>query len=232
MVYIDVYFNGVLKEQVALGKALTTIGRSKDNDIQIDNSGVSAHHARIVQEGERYFIEDTNSTNGTNVNGEPVSRRELKYGDMISIFKHTLKFSPLAREVETEKPAGQDTTAAEGAGTVDIDVSQLDELLKQQNQVNGAHLQIRSKDGQSRKRPLTNPTFTIGKDPLSDLVIKGWFVPRSVACINRRVDGYYLVPGRRGQIQLNGNRVRNEVKLKDGDSVSSRRVAIQFVVDR
>jgi pSer/pThr/pTyr-binding forkhead associated (FHA) protein len=232
MVYIDVYFNGVLKEQVALEKALTTIGRSKDNDIQIDNSGVSAHHAKIVQEGQRYFIEDTNSTNGTNVNGEPVSRQELEYGDMISIFKHALKFSPLAREVDTEKATGQDTIAADGAGTVDIDVSQLDELLKQQNQVNGAYLQIRTKEGQPRKRPLTNPTFTIGKDPLSDLVIKGWFVPRSIACINRRVDGYYLVPGRRGQIQLNGHRVKNEVKLKDGDSLSSRRVAIQFVVDR
>jgi pSer/pThr/pTyr-binding forkhead associated (FHA) protein len=232
MVYIDVYFNGALKEQVALQKALTTIGRSKDNDIQIDNSGVSAYHASIVQEGECYFIEDTNSTNGTNVNGEPVSRRELDYGDMISIFKHTLKFSALAREVETEKPAGQDATDADGAGTVDIDVSQLDELLKQQNQVNAAYLQIRTKDGQPRKRPLTNPTFTIGKDPLSDLVIKGWFAPRSIACIDRRVDGYYLVPGRRGQIQLNGNRVRNEVKLKDGDSVASRRVDIQFVVDR
>jgi pSer/pThr/pTyr-binding forkhead associated (FHA) protein len=232
MVYIDVYFNGVLKEQVALEKTLTTIGRSKGNDIQIDNSGVSAHHARIVQEGDRYFIEDTNSTNGTNVNGEPVSRRELEYGDMISIFKHTLKFSPLARELETEKPAGQDTSAADGAGTVDIDVSQLDELLSQQNQVNGAYLQVLTKDGQPRKRPLTNPSFTIGKDPLSDLVIKGWFVPKSVACIDRRVDGYYLVPGRRGHIQLNGNRVKNEVKLKDGDSVAARRIAVQFVVDR
>jgi pSer/pThr/pTyr-binding forkhead associated (FHA) protein len=232
MVYIDVYFNGVLKEQVALKNALTTIGRNQDNDIQIDNSGVSAHHARIVQEGESYFIEDTNSTNGTNVNGEPVSRRKLEYGDMISVFKHTLKFSPLAREVDAEKPMGQDLKAVDGAGTVDIDVSQLEQLLEQQNQVNGAYLRIQNKDGQPRKRPLSKPTFTIGKDPLSDLVVKGWFVPKSVACIDRRVDGYYLVPGKRGQVQLNGNRVKNEVKLKHGDSLSSRRVGIEFVVDQ
>lgn len=232
MLYIDVYFNGVLKEQVALRKELTTIGRGKDNDIQIDNPGVSAQHAKIVQEGQSYFIEDTNSTNGTNVNGEPVSRRQLEYGDMISIFKHTLKFSPLALQAETGKPMSYDANAADGAGTVDIDVSQLDKLLEQQNRVNGAYLRIHNKDGRQRKRPLTKPTFTIGKDPLSDLVVRGWFVPRSVACIDRRVDGYYLVPGKRGQVQLNGSRVRNEVKLTDGDNLSSRRIAIQFAVDQ
>jgi pSer/pThr/pTyr-binding forkhead associated (FHA) protein len=232
MLYIHVYFNGVLKEQVELGKELTTIGRSKDNDIQIDNHGVSEHHARVVQEGQFYFIEDTNSTNGTIVNGELVSRKQLEYGDMISILKYTLKFSPLALQEETGKPMSHDTNYVDGAGTVDIDVSQLDNLLKQQNPVNGAYLLVPSKDGRQRKRPLSKPTFTIGKDPLSDLVIRGWFVPRSAASIDRRVDGYYLMPGNRGQVQLNGSPVRNEVKLKDGDNLSARRIAIQFVVDQ
>ena len=44
------------------------IGRNKDNDIQIDKPDVSAHHARIAQEGQPYFIEDTNYTN---VNSQP-----------------------------------------------------------------------------------------------------------------------------------------------------------------
>jgi pSer/pThr/pTyr-binding forkhead associated (FHA) protein len=232
MVYIHVYFNGVLKEQVGLEKEVTTIGRSKDNDIQIDNPGVSAHHARIVQEGGHYFVEDTNSTNGTNVNGEPVSRSQLQYGDMISILKHTLKFSPLALQAESGAPMNHDADTADGAGTVDIDVSHLDKLVAQQKPVNGAYLLVNSNNGRQRKRPLNQPSFKIGKDPLSDLVVRGWFVPRSVACIDRRIDGYYLVPGKRGQVQLNGSRVRNATKLKDGDSLSARQIAIQFVVDQ
>ena len=119
MLYIHVYFNGVLKEQVELRKELTTIGRSKDNDIQIDNSGVSAHHARIVQEGKSYFIEDASSTNGTNVNGEPVSRKQLEYGDMISIFKYTLKYSPLDLQTETGKPVSQATNSGEWSLSAD-----------------------------------------------------------------------------------------------------------------
>jgi pSer/pThr/pTyr-binding forkhead associated (FHA) protein len=232
MEYIHVYFNGVLKEQVALEKEITTIGRSKDNDIHIDNPGVSAHHARIVREGQCFFLEDTNSTNGTNVNGKPVRVSELQYGDMISILKHTLKFSPLALQPESRIPIDVPTDAVDGAGTVDIDVSHLEKLIAQNHPVNGAYLLIRSNGGRQRKRPLTKSTFTIGRHPLSDLVVRGWFVPRSVASIDHRIDGYYLVPGKRGQIRLNGSRVRNAVRLKDGDYLLARRIAIQFVVDQ
>jgi predicted component of type VI protein secretion system len=232
MLYIQVYFNGALREQHELVKEVTTIGRSKDNDIQIDNPGVSAYHARIVRAGQQYFIEDTNSTNGTNVNGEPVSRKQLEFGDMISILKHTLKFSPLALQAESGKPKSNDRNTVDRDGTVDIDVSHLDKLLEQQHPVHGAYLNIHNGDGRQRKRPLTKATFTIGKDPLSDLVVRGWFVPQSVARIDRRVDGYYLVPGKRGQVQLNGSRVRNEVKLKDGDNLFARRITMQFLVDR
>jgi hypothetical protein len=126
----------------------------------------------------------------------------------------------------------QSTDLVDGNGTVDIDVSQLDKLLKQQSPTNGASLLIQKKDGWKRKRPLTNQSFTIGKDQLSDIVIRGWFVPRSVACIDRRIDGYYLVPGKHGQVKLNGSRVRCVVKLKDGDNLFTHRIAMQFVVDQ
>lgn len=232
MLYIHVYFNGVFKEQVELRKVVTTIGRSRDNDIQITNSGVSSHHARIVQDGQSYFIEDAGSTNGTNVNGAPIDRKILAFGDLISILKYTLKFSPLGLQTSPDKAVNQSTDIVDGNGTVDIDVSQLDKLLKQQSPVNGASLLICKKDGRQRKRPLTNQSFTIGKDQLSDLVIRGWFVPRSVACIDRRIDGYYLVPGKHGQVKLNGSRIRNVIKLKDGDNLFTHRIAMQFVVDK
>lgn len=233
MLYLQVYFNGVLKEQVELRKKLTTIGRSQDNDIQIDNPGVSTHHTRIVREGDTYFVEDADSTNGTSVNGVPVSRKQLEYGDMISILKHTLKFSPLALQTESGKlTTAQNTVYDDGGGTIDMDVSHLDKLLKQQNPVSRGYLLVHDKEGRQRKRPLDRPTFTVGKDPLSDLVIRGWFVPRTIASVDRRADGYYLVPGKRDQVKLNQNRVRCEVKLGDGDMLVIRRTAIQFVVDQ
>jgi len=233
MDYINVYLHGVLQQQVALTKEVTTIGRGEDNDIPIDNPGVSTHHAMIVREGDAYFVMDAKSKNGTNVNGVPVTRKQLEYGDMISILKHTLKFSPLTVQAEADKlSTTHEKDSAEVAGTIDMDVSQLDKLLKQHSPVSRGYLLIHNKDGSQKKRPMDRASFAIGKDPMSDMIIRGWFVPRNIAKIERRVDGYYLVPIGRATVQLNGARVNREVRLEDGDALQIRRTTMQFVVDQ
>ncbi len=52
------------------GEVLRIGSRPGDNDAVLHSSGVSRHHARIVRDGEEFYIEDLNSTNGTFVNGE------------------------------------------------------------------------------------------------------------------------------------------------------------------
>ena len=44
------------------------IGRSPDNDIQIKDASVSRNHLKIIRRGDKFFIEDLNSRNGTLVN--------------------------------------------------------------------------------------------------------------------------------------------------------------------
>lgn len=67
-----------------------TIGRSPDNNVPLmaDDSSVSGRHARIVSEGDRYFIEDLGSTNGTFLNTSKVrqgEREPLSNGDKIRV---------------------------------------------------------------------------------------------------------------------------------------------------
>ena len=50
--------------------------RDEKNDVLLHSAAVSRHHARIWREGEDYYIEDLNSTNGTFVNGETVNIKE------------------------------------------------------------------------------------------------------------------------------------------------------------
>jgi DNA-binding CsgD family transcriptional regulator len=45
------------------------VGRGPENDIQIPDPSLSRRHVRVVRKGERYFVEDLDSTNGTWVNG-------------------------------------------------------------------------------------------------------------------------------------------------------------------
>jgi chromosome segregation ATPase len=71
----------------------TTIGRTPDNDLQIDTKFISRHHAVILAAPAHTIIEDLNSTNGVMVNGRRIRRHPLKDGDMVAIGKTQFRFS-------------------------------------------------------------------------------------------------------------------------------------------
>jgi len=71
-----------------LGAGSKSIGRAYDNDIQIDDQSVSRKHARIAKKGDKLFIEDLGSQNGTWINGHPIEPNrefELEEGLPIAI---------------------------------------------------------------------------------------------------------------------------------------------------
>lgn len=49
------------------------VGRSPSADIVVAAGYVSARHARFSLMGQNLFVEDLGSTNGTTVNGQPIS---------------------------------------------------------------------------------------------------------------------------------------------------------------
>jgi pSer/pThr/pTyr-binding forkhead associated (FHA) protein len=66
------------------GKKLR-LGRKADNDIVLSEHAVSGHHAEIRRKGDDYILVDMESTNGTFVNGERVTRVRLGDRDRIEI---------------------------------------------------------------------------------------------------------------------------------------------------
>jgi ABC-type multidrug transport system ATPase subunit len=62
-----------------------TIGRWPENDLQISDPQVDGIHARITRDGDHWVITDENSTTGTYVNRQRVSRAELHDGDEVLI---------------------------------------------------------------------------------------------------------------------------------------------------
>lgn len=75
-----------------LGAAELSIGRADQSDIALSDPGVSRNHARVLREGDDFIVEDLRSTNGTEVNGQPVRRRRLADGDVIKLASSTLQF--------------------------------------------------------------------------------------------------------------------------------------------
>jgi pSer/pThr/pTyr-binding forkhead associated (FHA) protein len=70
----------------------TSVGRTPDNDLQIDAKFISRHHAVILAGPAQTVIEDLSSTNGVQVNGRRVTRQILKDGDSVSIGRQQYRF--------------------------------------------------------------------------------------------------------------------------------------------
>lgn len=68
------------------------LGRTADNDLQIDSRFVSRHHCQIITTAQGAVIEDLNSTNGIYVQGKRVRRHRFNDGDVIVIGTHELVY--------------------------------------------------------------------------------------------------------------------------------------------
>ena len=79
-------------ETFALEDGPTTIGRSPECGIFLDDVTVSRKHAVFAKDGDRWQLEDQGSLNGTFVNRERVERADLRDGDELQIGKYRLTF--------------------------------------------------------------------------------------------------------------------------------------------
>src|SRR5438093_6838057 len=73
---------------------LITIGRGPDNTIIINDPSVSTHHAQLQLAGETYRLKDLGSTNGTRVNGIPVTETVLHLDDRIRFGAADARYEP------------------------------------------------------------------------------------------------------------------------------------------
>jgi type II secretory pathway predicted ATPase ExeA len=77
-------------EELQLRVGRIIVGRTADNDLQIDSRFVSRHHCQLIVSAHSCVIEDLNSTNGIYVKSKRVRRQHLNDGDVVAIGKHEL----------------------------------------------------------------------------------------------------------------------------------------------
>jgi pSer/pThr/pTyr-binding forkhead associated (FHA) protein len=82
------FFEGL---EVAVDRDWLVIGRGRGADVVIAEPTMSRAHAAIGYDGERFFVQDLDSTNGTRVNGSRERKSALKTGDDIQLGKLLLR---------------------------------------------------------------------------------------------------------------------------------------------
>ena len=79
------FTNGSLSgSEFLIRKPVTTMGRSLDNDLVVESSEVSRHHARLELQEDGLRIIDLNSTNGTRINGRSIRSQRLDPDDEVT----------------------------------------------------------------------------------------------------------------------------------------------------
>jgi type II secretory pathway predicted ATPase ExeA/pSer/pThr/pTyr-binding forkhead associated (FHA) protein len=82
--------DGRTVQEMSLSIGRIIVGRTPDNDLQVDSRFVSRHHCQIVTTANSCVIEDLNSTNGIYVKSKRVRRHYLNDGDVVVLGKHEL----------------------------------------------------------------------------------------------------------------------------------------------
>lgn len=100
------FFSGPLQGQsFPVRRPVTRLGRHPDCEIVLPHISVSNYQARIECDGDDYFVEDTNSRNGTAVNGTLITTRTpLRDGDLIEITEFHARFQLQGAPVEPGVP--------------------------------------------------------------------------------------------------------------------------------
>jgi diguanylate cyclase (GGDEF)-like protein len=92
--YLVVLAGASVGEMYKIDHVRTIIGRGQKAEVRLLDDGISREHAKVVVEGNRIYLEDMGSTNGTFCNGLKVDRKELADGDKILVGSTTiLKFT-------------------------------------------------------------------------------------------------------------------------------------------
>ena len=110
-------------QEIVIDRDRTSFGRGSDATHRFPDNSLSRLHATVYRDGDRVWIVDENSANGTFVNGSPVAPAgtPLRNGDSIKIGNDTV-LKVYIREPQAAPPSEMAAVAAASSGGAEVDV--------------------------------------------------------------------------------------------------------------
>lgn len=227
LIHIRVLIRDEVLAEHSFDQPKITIGRTPDNDVQLENLGLSRHHAEVVRVRGGWRLRDLDSRNGLHVNGERRQVHDLVDGDLVAIGKHVLAFSLPRLEVDPWA-APLDELVAQGK-TVKL-LPEPAPVPPPPERDSGSMAWLTVTRGGSGLFRLQRDVFLIGGAPGCELRLPGLLTPGRLALIVRGRSGWSLLNvTRRGDgVQRNGQSVRLRSWLEDGDRLELGEVTARF----
>ncbi len=224
---IVVKFEDKVIERIVTEKKRITIGRTNDNDVVLENRGVSRKHAMIEFNNNAAVIIDNESLNGTFVNNRKITEEVLRDDDVITIGKYSLVYH--------KDSTGSEGPALDMEGTMVLNTKRQKELIendKVERQIvakYGGSVLLGEENTEFSEFKLDREVTTIGSAKFVHIKAKGLFLSGIQAKIIQENNGYTIMNlGREGKTKVNGEPVSRAV-LKNGDIVSVGKSIFKFV---
>jgi len=172
---IIVKYEDKVIERVVTEKKRISIGRTADNDIVLDNLGVSRKHAQIEFNPDSAVIMDNESLNGTFVNNRKVSEEIIKDNDQITIGKFNLIY---------RKEAEKGPRLTDMDGTMVLRTKKQKELLEKDRKAkelvshSGCSVLLGLENADEKRFHLDKDLMTLGKSRFADIGVKGFLCLR------------------------------------------------------
>ncbi len=224
---IVVKYEDKVIERIVTEKKRLTIGRTNDNDIVLENRGVSRKHAMIEFNNNAAVIIDNESLNGTFVNSRKISEEVLRDDDVITIGKYSLVYH--RETTHTAEPV------VDMEGTMVLNTKRQKELLendKVERQIvakYGGSVLLGEEHADFSEFKLDREVTTIGTAKFVHIRAKGFFISGIQAKIVQENNSYTIINlGRSGKTHVNGESV-DRSSLKNGDIISVGKSVFKFV---
>ncbi len=235
MNYLEIYFNGVLKQSLPIKTVTVSIGRASSNEVVINNMGVSSFHAVISVSNGQYTIEDLNSSNGTFLNSQKIStRQKIRFEDSVTIGKHILKISEWS-QIQQNSSAPVSVQESSDATVIMVSsskvsgpgTSQAASDIKQKS----FYLIVKGDLNGIKKMLLTKDSYSIGKAKKNDIRIGGFFTAAHIAEIDKVGHSFYISPVKKKKVTLNGSVISSSCLLIPSDEIRIKKLFIKFSSD-
>jgi pSer/pThr/pTyr-binding forkhead associated (FHA) protein len=192
---------------------VVTMGRLKENDIQLPHSTVSGFHAQILSEGENFYLVDRGSINGTFLNEQRLlagEKKLLQDGDTIRVQTFELYFT-----------SGIAAMPVDQGATIQVARQMVMELLGSWESQQEPRIIVMGGPNNGKQIELTEgKKIVIGRGKDCDIMIEHPTISRKHAEITYSWNGAFVKDlGSANGVYCNDVRIEDTHKLRDRDEV-------------
>ncbi|HTI15507.1 MAG TPA: FHA domain-containing protein [Dictyobacter sp.] len=177
--YLVIQTSSLAGKRIELWKDCTTIGRSRDSDIFLEDIAVHRKQARILYIDHGYVLRDDHGSEDSFVNGQPVREQLLNNGDQLHFGNTQITFYAHegTRPFQLPSSRGRELHIGKAIETQSVVVAHL-KLINAKSNVNSIELL---------------PGMTIGRSRECDIFLEDLTVSRHHATINEVAPGQFEI---------------------------------------